>query len=208
MNNKTKYEQLHEKLYPNKVYHIICRGINGIDIFRHPKDYERFLTKFKEYVEPIAFTYTYCLMPNHAHFLIKIKPFHQLPEKIKSKGNNPQIPKYIMYPFSNFFNSYTKFFNKKHSRENKLFSLPFKRILVNDEDYFKWLIFYIHRNPIHHKFIYILDEWKYSSYWEYRNKNEQWFSTKTFEKYFDSKENFRKQHHKIIENFLDEEFLE
>jgi putative transposase len=198
---------MYDKLLPNKVYHIINRGINGEDLFVNPKDYEIFIKKLIQFTEPVAVVYAYCLMPNHFHILLKIKPLKLLPNRIKINGNDEDLPKKIMQPFSNFFNSYTRIFNLKYGRKDKLFSLPFKRIEIDKEGYFKYLIFYIHRNPVHHKFIYRLQEWEYSSYWDYINKEKYWFNTKAFEKYFDSKNDFKEKHHGIIEDFLGEDFI-
>ncbi len=198
---------MYDKLFPNQVYHIINRGINKEDLFIHPNDYENFIKKFIQFIKPVAIVYSYCLMPNHFHFLLKIKPLHLLPNKIQITKNDNDLARKIMQPFSNFFNSYTRTFNLKYDRKDKLFSLPFKRIQIENEAYFRYLIFYIHRNPVHHKFIYNLAEWQYSSYYDYLNNNEYWFSTKAFEKYFDSKQDFKEKHHGIIENFLGEDFI-
>jgi len=46
----------------------------------------------------------------------------------------------------------------------RLFLYPFKRILVDKEDYLLFLINYIHRNPIHHGIVKNFSDWKYSSY--------------------------------------------
>lgn len=42
--------------------------------------------------------------------------------------------------------------------------LPYKRILVEEPDYFLKIINYIHRNPVHHGLVKQYDEWLYSSY--------------------------------------------
>ena len=46
----------------------------------------------------------------------------------------------------------------------KLFSLPYKRILVEDENYYNILIRYIHLNPVSHGLVSNLKDWPYSSY--------------------------------------------
>ena len=69
-----------------------------------------------------------------------------------------------MQQFSNFFNCYSKSFNKKFNRKGALFIDYLKRCLVENEEYLKNLILYIHQNPVHHKYVNRLEEWKYSSY--------------------------------------------
>jgi hypothetical protein len=54
-------------------YHIYNRGINGENVFREKRNYRFFLQRYAKYVEPVAFTYAYCLMKNHFHFLIRTK---------------------------------------------------------------------------------------------------------------------------------------
>lgn len=54
-------------------YHIYNRGINRCDLFRESKDYKHFLRLYEKYIEPIADTFAWVLMPNHFHLLIRIK---------------------------------------------------------------------------------------------------------------------------------------
>ena len=55
------------------IYHVYNHG-NGEDlIFREVENYRFFLKRFKTYINPIAKIYAYCLMPNHFHFLLKIR---------------------------------------------------------------------------------------------------------------------------------------
>ncbi len=198
---------MNDKLFPNNVYHILNRGVNGQELFRKREDYASFIERYIKYINPIAFTYTYCLMPNHFHLLIKIKPFDLIPKKISLDKNDATLSRKLSQQFSNFFNSYAMRFNKLYDRKDKVFHQSFKKIRVNNENYFKYLIYYIHRNPVHHKFCYDLNDWKYSSYWEFLNNSDIWFNTKAFETFFESKADFKEIHHRVIENYLDEKFL-
>jgi REP element-mobilizing transposase RayT len=62
-----------ETIEPDCFYHIYNRGINGCKIFDIENDYHFFLQKFCKYLKDLVDVYAYCLMPNHFHFLIKIK---------------------------------------------------------------------------------------------------------------------------------------
>jgi putative transposase len=42
--------------------------------------------------------------------------------------------------------------NKRYKRTGSLFEKNFKRKVVTSDIYFQKLIFYIHNNPVHHKF--------------------------------------------------------
>jgi REP element-mobilizing transposase RayT len=65
-------------LYYGKVYHIYNRGNNRENLFRFPEDYEHFLRLYEKYIEPIAETYSWCLLRNHFHLLVKIKPKEEI----------------------------------------------------------------------------------------------------------------------------------
>ena len=64
--------RIKRKIGYTKVYHIILRGINKQNIFLDEKDYDKFLgilrVKKTKYEYEI---YSYCLMTNHVHLLIK-----------------------------------------------------------------------------------------------------------------------------------------
>jgi putative transposase len=55
------------------VYHIYNRGNNREDLFRLPEDYRHFLQLYEKFIEPVAETYSWCLLRNHFHLLVKIK---------------------------------------------------------------------------------------------------------------------------------------
>ncbi len=63
--------------YPNLrcgcFYHIYNRGNNSENIFLNADNFNYFLTLYDKYICPIADTYAWCLMPNHFHFLIRVK---------------------------------------------------------------------------------------------------------------------------------------
>lgn len=155
-----------EVLESDNYYHVYNHG-NGSDIlFRSDDNYNFFLKKFKQHVTPIAETYAYCLMPNHFHFLVRIKeeeeigrtfPKFQTLEKFNRN-------KFISKQFSNFFSSYTQSFNKVNLRKGSLFYKNFKRKKITTEIYLKQAILYIHLNPVYHGFTDEVSKWRYSSY--------------------------------------------
>jgi putative transposase len=110
-------------------------------------------------------------MPNHFHFLVRLRGedvlFSQAqtlqPGKLLVKAEF-SYPEFSMQQFSNFFNSYTKAYNKVYHRRGALFVDYLKRHRIEDEAYFTRLIHYIHYNPVHHQFCKSAAEWPYSSY--------------------------------------------
>ena len=70
-----------------KFYHIYNRGNNRETIFKEVKNYYFFLQNFQNYLQNYIDIFSYCLMPNHFHFLIKIKEFESSIFIIKKLDN-------------------------------------------------------------------------------------------------------------------------
>ena len=155
-------------------YHIYNRGNNKQDIFFEEKNYDLFLKNFDKYLSSFIDVYAYCLMPNHFHFLIKIKEF-QTPEvvsnqtsevfktsEVLTRGSKKLTPE--EKAFKDFFISYAKSINKAYNRTGSLFQAKFKKKEITDNSYFTAIIQYIHANPLKAKLCHTYDEYKYSSY--------------------------------------------
>lgn len=153
------------KLQENNYYHIYNRGNNNQDIFFDNDSYIYFLRLYEKYIEPFAETYAWCLMKNHFHLLIYVKYLHQISIE-QLQYSTIQIPKRIgiTHQFSHLFNAYTQAINKKFKRSGSLFEKSFERKIVESERYFKNLIYYIHSNPVRHKFTDNLALYPWSSY--------------------------------------------
>ena len=148
-------------------YHIYNRGNNYDIIFHEERNFNYFLTLFEKHLLPIADLYVYCLLPNHFHFLLRIKPEEELLhfiEDIEKLKNKSQEHLFISRKFSNFFNAYTKAINKGYNRRGSLFQERFGRIKIENEDYLTSLIYYIHTNPVKHKLTDNYIDYPYSSY--------------------------------------------
>ena len=165
-----------QKIIPlehDKFYHIYNRGINGENLFYEKANYIYFLKQYEKYINPIADTYAWCLMPNHFHFLIRIKEeseinLQDLPIPVRvpnpDRDNLNILLKEPAKYFSDLFNSYTQSINKKINRHGGLFERPFRRIWIDDEKYFKNLLIYIHNNPVHHDFTEEIVDYPWTSY--------------------------------------------
>ena len=136
-----------EVLEKDGYYHIYNRGINSCLIFENDENKKFFLKQLAKYLIDKISIFAYCLMDNHFHIVIQL-------------NENEEI---VTQAFSNFFNSYAKAFNKQIGRTGSLFEKHFKRIKLNDEDYLKQLIIYVHLNPKHHLDLNFQD-YKFSSY--------------------------------------------
>ncbi len=54
-------------------YHIYNHGVGGRNLFREKGNYEHFLRQYRKYIDPVVDTYAWALMPNHFHWLVRVK---------------------------------------------------------------------------------------------------------------------------------------
>lgn len=160
----------------NGFYHIYNRGVEKRITFQDESDYKIFLyylfiyladpelikkryPKLKNALKQGNFysklvLYSYALMPNHFHLLIRQT----------EKEHITQFMRRIT-------NAYTTYFNKKYNRVGPLFQGVFKAIQIEKEEYLLHLSRYIHLNPVSlHKNRPELYPWSsYKTYLEARN---------------------------------------
>ena len=145
------------KFFDGQYYHIYNRGNNGQKIFIAKENYNYFLRLYFKYLTKASETYAYALLPNHFHFIIKVKDSEKISER-----------------FRRLFISYTKSVNKKFNRSGVLFESTFKHKLISNCEYLKNAIVYVNTNPEKHNIVSDFSTYKYSSYNEIilvKNKN-------------------------------------
>jgi len=167
-----------------KQYHIYNRGNNKENIFCETQNYTYFLKLMSKYLLPIATIYSYCLLPNHFHIILRIKDNKDLPEKTQIGKTK------IHQPFSNMFNAYTKAFNKKYHRQGSLFQEHLKRIEITNESYLRNLIIYVNTNSNHHN-IADFKDYPFSSYQALISNKETQISRNSVIELFDEVENLK-----------------
>ncbi|MEX2590753.1 MAG: transposase [Chitinophagales bacterium] len=131
------------------LYHLYNRGNNKEQIFFNEENYFYFLHLFKKYLNDYLDMFSYCLMPNHFHFFVRI---------------NEVDSEILREAFRVFFMTYSKAINKQQNRTGSLFQKKFKRKEIADQDYYSAIIAYIHYNPIKAGLCYRFEDWKFSSY--------------------------------------------
>jgi len=161
-------------MIPNTYYHIYNHANGDENLFRTDDNYFYFLKLWAKYIEPIAGTFAYCLMPNHFYFLVKIKDEKELNIRFNNRLSGKSdlsgfenLIGLISKQFSNLFNAYAKAYNKMYDRRGSLFIRPYKSKEVNNERYLATLVSYMHKNPIHHGFCNNIEDWQHSSYHAY-----------------------------------------
>jgi len=148
-------------------YHVFNRANGNENLFREETNYHFFMTKYFQYIEPVADTFAFCLLKNHFHLLIRIKSVvGNKPGNYNQVDNN----QWITRQFSRFFNSYAKAYNKMYGRRGSLFQTNVKRKRVNNPIHLQNLVLYIHNNPVKDGFAKNINDWPYSSWHIFRAK--------------------------------------
>ena len=133
----------------SQIYHVILKGIDGHDIFYDNKDKDFFLKQILTTKQSFNYiVYSYCLMSNHVHLVIKCK------NELLSKAIQSLQIRYVSY------------FNKKYERTGHLFQGRFKSKAIENQKYFLKLCRYVHRNP-EKAGIELTQKYEWSSYKEY-----------------------------------------
>lgn len=130
------------------IYHIMCRSVSEILLFRDDKDKDYYLRILKNNADKYRCSiYAYCLMSNHLH--IHLDP----------KG----------YDISKFMHSvntsYVLYYNKKYNRHGHVFQERFQSRIIDSDRYNLVVSAYIHNNPKDIvKYSGRVEEYEYSSY--------------------------------------------
>ena len=116
---------------PGAVHHIICRGIEGQNIYWDDADHFDFLQRLETILlETNTPCYAWALLPNHFHLLLKT-------------GYTP-----IATVMLRLLSGYAGRFNRRHRRSGHLFQNRYKSILCQENKYLLELVRYIHLNPL------------------------------------------------------------
>lgn len=138
----------------SKFLHVMIQGINREYIFNNDKDIKVFLKFVKEKIKEFDLSIiAYCVMNNHAHFLIYTENINLVSKLMKMVNT-----------------SYAIYYNKNKERCGYVFRDRFKSEEILSQKHLVSCIQYIHNNPVKAKMCLSQSEYKYSSYNEYKNK--------------------------------------
>lgn len=118
-------------IFAGGIYHITQRAPGRELLFIEEPDYLYALHLIKEISNEFNFDmFSFVLMPNHLHLLMKI-----------NKENLPLGMKKL-------FETYAKFFNKKYARKGHVFCGNYRCAICLDDRYLLVASLYIHLNPL------------------------------------------------------------
>jgi putative transposase len=211
VNNREKYLADFQE---ESLFHVYNRTNNKELLFITPTDKEVFLSRYNVYLKPFLKTYCYHLLPNHFHFLVRVRSREEICNhlrKIKPEARKKIEQLYLdgdesaehllELEWIRFLTSYAMRFNKHHLRTGNLFYRPFKRLVIADDDYFRNAILYIHTNALKHR-IDCTDKFEWSSYGELLKSDQRKPLHREIFNIFGGKENFIQQHEAMIASMM------
>jgi len=140
---------------PNFTYHVMLRGNNGHDIFFSNEDRYRMCLLIQQSAERFNQNVeAFCFMSNHIHLAIRV-----------SETTLSKFMHYLAF-------RYARYINRKYNRIVHLFQGRFHSILVDDGEYFKELIRYIHLNPVRASIVTSPENYPWSSHRVYLGLDE------------------------------------
>lgn len=196
-----------QKLKYGHYYHICTHGVGGRNLFREPDNYGYFLHLFNKYLDPVAETFAWTLMPNHLHLLVRLKEVEEIDFKDLTGFENLSGLKPPHQHFSNLFNAYTKAFNKWNGVHGTLFERPFNRKRIDNIAYLRQVVLYIHNNPVHHGFCSHPLEYPWTSYLSCISLKPTKLKRDAVLGWFDNRANFKTRHGELIDFWELEEWL-
>jgi REP element-mobilizing transposase RayT len=128
------------------IYHIMCRGAGGQDIFHDDEDRMKYLDTVLKYKKRVNIeVYGWCLMSNHVHLLVR-EGDEELSVTMKRIGI-----------------SFASYYNWKYRIRGHLFQDRFRSENVETDQYLRTVVRYIHQNPLKAGIVDRVERWKWSS---------------------------------------------
>lgn len=131
----------------NAIYHIIGKGVEGIDIFTDDVDRNKFLQLLQKTVNfHKVHLFSYVLMDTHFHLLLKTE-----------EANLSQAMQFLN-------SSYAHWYNIRHMRKGHLFQDRYKSHLILNSLYLYSVASYISLNPVEAELVDSPEKYPWSSF--------------------------------------------
>ena len=119
-------------------------------------------------------------------------------------GLKPNLSPVPYRHFSHLFNAYTRYYHNRTGGCGNLFERPFKRKRIDNEEYRKRVILYVHNNPVHHGFCSHSLEYSWSSYLSCISEKPTKIKREAIINLFGNNQNFKSEHTKPVDiEFMD-----
>ena len=210
-------EQYKAPFCPEAYYHIVCKCIDGLKLFNDETDYQVFKERFKQFTSVFFEVWSYNLLSNHTHHIIKTKSVALINQHLvalqreehtkamllflKDNQNEILFDQMIERQMNSFLVSFSNYCNNKRGRKGGIFQKPFKRIRIDDDIHLQQAIVYTNANAQKHNIVNDFKKHLYSSYNAIINEDDHFVETQNVINFFDGKENFIKIHKDQVEYF-------
>ena len=204
-------------LFADHNYHLIFRSVDGVQLFREPRNRIFFLKQFRLFLFPVLSCSAFNLMENHAHFIVKIKSIDELrksilkiPEELRTKrmkdfleAEDPEliVNAMILRQINSFMVSYALSYNKLYNRRGGLFHSPCRRVAIQDASHMRHGIVYVHANAQKHHLVEDFKTYPHSSYHEILANYSIMIRIKEVLEFFGGKDQFIKTHEEIAHHY-------
>jgi putative transposase len=165
---------------PNKHYHIVFKSIDGLLLFRSDADYSVFLQRFYKFTNLAVENWAYCLLNNHAHFIVKLKTHEEVirnitdidlavqtvaMKKLLVNSNDESVfDEMLERQLNSFMVSFVNYTKNKYGHNGGVFQKPFKRVVITTDAHLQQAIVYVHANSVKHNISNDYERYIYSSY--------------------------------------------
>lgn len=200
-------EKYIEDFIEDEYIHIICKSVSGSLLFKSDENRIYFLKKYAAYTSGYLDTYSYILLDNHSHFLVKCINSDDLKSYLSTLNNGSlksHQKKYLLgeityseaveFQMKDFFIAYAMAFNKENNRSGSLFINPFRRIRINDDAHLQQIVIYIHANVLKHNIRKKFEDYRWSSYLSILSDKATLLKRKEIIDFFETRNNFILQH--------------
>lgn len=151
------------EFYAGHTYHVYNQGNNKVNIFFEEENYLYFLRKMEYHLTPHAEILAWCLMPNHFHWLLKVKEEYKNPERLDKSDKRIEA---LNRSIGTLQSSYTQAINKKYNRSGSLFRTRTKAKSLSEDRirrnfYGVNCFLYIHQNPLKAGLVKRMEDWPF-----------------------------------------------
>jgi putative transposase len=214
-------EKYKAPFHPENYYHLTFRSIDHLLLFHQPGNYEFFLQKFASLLHPVLDCLAFCLLQNHAHFIVHIKELKTILDSlnciaeekrtiamkkfISDPENEDLVDELIERQANSFMISYVNSINNSLSRKGSLFQSPFRRVQITEEAHLQQAIVYVHANAQKHGIVKDFKEYRYTSYHDVMSDNSSMIAIPKVLQFFRGKEHFVKEHTIQVQHYYDDQ---
>ena len=137
------------------VFHALNRAVARLPLFQNDADYEAFERILVEAHERFPLEiFTYCVMPNHWHFMMRPLEDGQLTDFLR----------WLAQTHAMRWHAHYKTLGTGHLYQGRFKSFP-----IEDDDHFYTVARYVERNPVRAGLVTQAQDWRWSGLWRYES---------------------------------------